>query len=515
MDGRRSDGHLLMSRQDPDKLSAQLSAYLDGELGERERQSIERTLARDPAARALLTELRQTVQLMHELPRRHAPESLLPELTAVIERRQLLDASDQSERSRPGRRRVLYSMLAMAAAVALLVTGGLWVLNLAGQRNAPSGGALGPVAVRSEKNESALGISQAPPPLDDFADKLGQPLERAQDSKLFIRDEVGKESRSSADEVLRAKAAMPAQSAAHPSAPPAVPARNAPGEAAAGIMAVTEEQRPGGAAEQSLGAALVMKKQLGDQPAAGESIVLNASFNDAVERDASAARIENLLSARQYPPASGPVAGDRVASPAGRAAGFGAQAGRVQVVSAQQSGYILSVPTSQLTETLGLVAGAAGQAPEVELACGPFVARGPAEIQTLIQFTRADGTKAREPVRSGKGGGEDELRWQGVSAGLERFVQHLRTLMQPGASDDRRARRELEVDTSTEPTPESMPAAEESRKVEETPATQEARDEVDRRITLFINLLVSAPATQEAPVTDPAATTQTAPADAP
>ncbi len=54
----------------------QLSAYLDGELGEAERRDIEALVGRDPEARNLLEGLRQTSELLGSLPRGTAPPDL-------------------------------------------------------------------------------------------------------------------------------------------------------------------------------------------------------------------------------------------------------------------------------------------------------------------------------------------------------------------------------------------------------------------------------------------------------
>lgn len=50
-----------------------LSAYLDGELSDREREALEQRLSRDARLRIALNELRDTVKLLHDLPRLKAP----------------------------------------------------------------------------------------------------------------------------------------------------------------------------------------------------------------------------------------------------------------------------------------------------------------------------------------------------------------------------------------------------------------------------------------------------------
>ncbi|MEA3375702.1 MAG: zf-HC2 domain-containing protein [Chloroflexota bacterium] len=54
-----------------------LSAYLDGELSEREREQLETRLSEDPALRAELRALHQTMSLVRELPRASAPRNFI------------------------------------------------------------------------------------------------------------------------------------------------------------------------------------------------------------------------------------------------------------------------------------------------------------------------------------------------------------------------------------------------------------------------------------------------------
>ncbi len=52
-----------------------LSAYLDGELTDREKEKLEQRLARENALRAVMDDLRETVTLVSDLPRLKAPRS--------------------------------------------------------------------------------------------------------------------------------------------------------------------------------------------------------------------------------------------------------------------------------------------------------------------------------------------------------------------------------------------------------------------------------------------------------
>ncbi|HEY3244866.1 MAG TPA: hypothetical protein VGM03_16110, partial [Phycisphaerae bacterium] len=341
-----------MSRKDPDKLSAQLSAYLDDELTERERQSVERTLERDPAARALLDELRRTAELLHELPRRRAPESLLPELTEVIERRQLLDSANRSAGSVVGPRR-WFSMLALAAVIALVATAGLWVWSRAAQRGEP-GTAPGPVALRDRAEPVLPPVRMPAPSAAKFSEKGEKSA--ANDSTLaFQRPYVGTELQSAEEQPLKGLA-EPAAAAgrALEATQPAPPARDemdsgAPPTISAGessLADIHDKLAESGDAERKLGLA-----DLDQNP-----IVLNASFSDATDRDASAERINDYFMARGALFAQQEL-DERSAHPGARAK-LPADADRLRVMMAHEGEYVVAVPAPQLADCLSVITAA-------------------------------------------------------------------------------------------------------------------------------------------------------------
>ncbi len=67
-----------------DEVRTQLSAYLDGEVGEAERRAVEAALAADAALRAELDGLRRTAELVRSLPRRAAPAGFAARVQAAI-----------------------------------------------------------------------------------------------------------------------------------------------------------------------------------------------------------------------------------------------------------------------------------------------------------------------------------------------------------------------------------------------------------------------------------------------
>ena len=118
-----------MLPQDKDELGEQLSAYVDGELNAVEAAEVERMIAADPQAAALLETLRRTVETVRALPRRPAPDGMLDDLTSRIERAQLLGGSSEKARAVRGDRRSAWRLLASAAIVIFAVGGGFWAFN--------------------------------------------------------------------------------------------------------------------------------------------------------------------------------------------------------------------------------------------------------------------------------------------------------------------------------------------------------------------------------------------------
>ena len=116
-----------MKPSDRDKLGEQLSAYLDGELTADERAEVDALIERDPDARAMLADLEASIAAVQSLPRGQAPRSILDDLTARIERNEVLGPAEDHDTLGRHRRRPMRSLLAMAAVVVFAVGGGLWV----------------------------------------------------------------------------------------------------------------------------------------------------------------------------------------------------------------------------------------------------------------------------------------------------------------------------------------------------------------------------------------------------
>ncbi len=116
-----------------DKLAELLSAYLDGEVDVREREYVEREIARDETARAMLEDLRQMREMTAKLPRQGAPDSMANDVLRQLERQALLGDTDESPYPMRTSWRPMRAMMSLAAAMAILVTGGWWYMRGADQ----------------------------------------------------------------------------------------------------------------------------------------------------------------------------------------------------------------------------------------------------------------------------------------------------------------------------------------------------------------------------------------------
>jgi len=103
-----------MAWSERDKLLADLSAYLDGELDPRRAGAVEELLSRSEEARRTLAELRTVSEGLRKLPRAAAPAELAPAVRREVERRLLFD-------DRSPRRRVMLTIVARITASAAVI----------------------------------------------------------------------------------------------------------------------------------------------------------------------------------------------------------------------------------------------------------------------------------------------------------------------------------------------------------------------------------------------------------
>ncbi len=104
-----------------------LSAYLDNELDAAERTRVEALLDREPAAVRLLSELRETHEMLQNLPEVSAPPGLLEDVMARVERQALLGEQNDEPQKTPVR--IRWGPIRAAAAVIVIVGGaGAWMM---------------------------------------------------------------------------------------------------------------------------------------------------------------------------------------------------------------------------------------------------------------------------------------------------------------------------------------------------------------------------------------------------
>ncbi len=134
-----------------------LSAYLDGELSEREEQRLEKQLSQDPALRAELRALHRTVSLMRELPEVEAPQNFI--LSESMAKRSV--SVRESRRARPEPRRRAWAAPLLTAATTLVSL--LFVVVLAGDLLLPAGGmATAPASMEEREAAPKIALEAAP-----------------------------------------------------------------------------------------------------------------------------------------------------------------------------------------------------------------------------------------------------------------------------------------------------------------------------------------------------------------
>ena len=113
----------------PEHISQLVSAYLDGEVSEREKRAVERLLQEDAGTRRLYDELRRNREVVGSLPRHAAPQSIFADVQSHTERSALLDDLHGTSDARTWRffRRLV--PLATAASLAFAAFFGWWYFD--------------------------------------------------------------------------------------------------------------------------------------------------------------------------------------------------------------------------------------------------------------------------------------------------------------------------------------------------------------------------------------------------
>jgi hypothetical protein len=162
-----------MTAVEREKLGEWLSAYADGELNAEQNAIIERLLVEDEEVRHRLDELRAVSRMVFDLPRHGAPPSILQDIRRQTERDALLGDAEDDRASVPGQSRYGMRLLATAALLAVVVTGGLWMYGVLPGRPLPPGSS---VAHNTSKSEEALdGLRESESPESSLSDGSAAP----------------------------------------------------------------------------------------------------------------------------------------------------------------------------------------------------------------------------------------------------------------------------------------------------------------------------------------------------
>src|SRR4051812_24287730 len=105
----------------PDRVCQLLTAFVDGELSDRQREQVARVLEQSGEARAFLEQLQHDAGLVRDLPRVRPAEDLAPKVLHAIGARRLATAGPWARLAKSPTYSA-WAALAAAAAVLLVVT---------------------------------------------------------------------------------------------------------------------------------------------------------------------------------------------------------------------------------------------------------------------------------------------------------------------------------------------------------------------------------------------------------
>jgi len=241
-----------------------LSAYLDGELDERERQALESRLSEEPVLRAELRAMHQTVSLMRELPHVAAPRNFI--LTESMVARPGTERVAAQE-GRETRRSWTWAAPLLTAATTVVSL--LFVVVLVGDLLLSGVGGMASAPAPAREQEEAPGIAlEAAPSREAEAESLeGADLVSP---PAPVTDTDGKES------VEEPLAAMPEEAAGESGTAAAEPEMALEEEAAGEIGTATAEPRTALERETATAAARATQAPAGAgalPPATGEAEV--------------------------------------------------------------------------------------------------------------------------------------------------------------------------------------------------------------------------------------------------
>jgi len=204
---------LGLGRNEEERRDELLSAYLDGELGERERERLEARLSEDVALRAELRAMQQTISMVHELRQVSAPRNFILS-QSMVQRREPAPA--------PELRRAWAAPLLTAATtiVSLLfvvvLVGDLLLSGVGGFASAPA-----PMRQAEEAAPMALEITATPEVEGELAAAPTVPPAASEETPRLESDMV---TEGEAEEEVRAAEAATADEAPQETEATAAPA---------------------------------------------------------------------------------------------------------------------------------------------------------------------------------------------------------------------------------------------------------------------------------------------------
>lgn len=117
-----------MSEKSKAEIDELLSGYIDGELSQRQRTEVKRLLQHDDELSQRLNQLKRQKQLLGALPIVPAPEGLLDDVKATLERQSILDNASARRDESAGVRHLMLRKFLTAAAMLSLVGALVWVV---------------------------------------------------------------------------------------------------------------------------------------------------------------------------------------------------------------------------------------------------------------------------------------------------------------------------------------------------------------------------------------------------
>jgi hypothetical protein len=117
-----------MSEKSKPKIDELLSGFVDGELSERQRTELKRLMQHDDELSQRLNELKRQKQLLGALPIASAPEGLLDDVKATLERQSILDNASARCDDSAGVRHLMFRRFVTTAAMFSLVGVLVWVV---------------------------------------------------------------------------------------------------------------------------------------------------------------------------------------------------------------------------------------------------------------------------------------------------------------------------------------------------------------------------------------------------